>query len=438
MPSRYQLLHEKRAALESEGKEILDLVEQENRDPTDEERVRIKAVYAELDEVKEEIALRDKQREIERAYKPAGDDIASGILNGDGDQETQAGFTGEYAFGEFLSAVAKSYISGGREFDPRLQAAAAGMSSDIPSAGGFLVQKEMTREIWKRTYDVGELLKRIRKIRIGAGLNGIKINAIAETSRATGSRWGGVVGYWLAQGDAKVASAPEFRQIELELKKVAGLCYATDELLADAIALQGVIMTALPEELVFLVEDAIINGTGGGMPTGILNSGAVLSVAKETGQAAATLLYENVLKMWARMWGPSRKNAIWLVDQSIEPQLYSMSLPVGTGGAAVFMPAGGASAAPYATLFNRPIVPFEYGQALGTVGDIMLIDPTQFLLIEKAGIEAASSMHVRFTTDEMAFRFVYRVDGMPLWNSALTPKSGGDTLSPFITLAARA
>ena len=57
------------------------------------------------------------------------------------------------------------------------------------------------------------------------------------------------------------------------------------------------------------------------------------------------------------------------------------------------------------------------------------------MTITKGGMQAASSIHVQFVTDETAFRFVLRLDGQPLWHSALTPYKGSDTLSPFVTVA---
>jgi HK97 family phage major capsid protein len=174
------------------------------------------------------------------------------------------------------------------------------------------------------------------------------------------------------------------------------------------------------------------------MAKGLLASGATISVAKETGQGADTIVSQNIMKMWARMWGRSRRNAIWLYEQSCEPQLMQMTIGVGTGGALVFTPPGGLSAAPYATIFGRPAIPHESCKVVGDNGDLILIDPTEYQMIEKGGIQSASSIHVAFTTGEQLFRFTYRVDGQPLWNSALTPKSGGDTLSPYVTLAARA
>jgi len=118
--------------------------------------------------------------------------------------------------------------------------------------------------------------------------------------------------------------------------------------------------------------------------------------------------------------------------------LMTMTIDVGTGGLPVYLPPGGASAAPYGTIFGRPAFVHESCDNLGDVGDIMLIDPSQYQMIEKGGMQSASSIHVRFLEGETVFRFIYRVDGQPMWNSALTPANDGNDVSPFINLAARA
>jgi HK97 family phage major capsid protein len=264
------------------------------------------------------------------------------------------------------------------------------------------------------------------------------MNGVDETSRAS-TRSGGVLGYWLDEAGQKTPSKPKFRQIELTLHKLIGLCYATDELLLDATALEAFIRKAFAAEFGFLLDDAIIRGTGAGMPLGILNSGSLVTIAKEAGQAADTVMWENIVKMYSRIFPQSRQNALWYINQQVETQLMNMSMPVGTGGVPVYMPAGGASAAPYATLFGRPVVPIEQGSALGDVGDIIFADPSGYILGEKGGIESAMSIHVRFNYDESVFRFVMRVDGQPERATPLTPYKGGSgaTLSHFVTLAAR-
>ena len=130
-------------------------------------------------------------------------------------------------------------------------------------------------------------------------------------------------------------------------------------------------------------------------------------------------------------------NSVWLINQNIQPQLFTMSLAVGTGGVPVYMPAGGLSGQPYGTLFGRPVIAIEQAATLGTVGDIIFADLGGYILAEKGGIESAMSIHVKFDYDESVFRFVMRVDGQPERASALTPYKGSDTLSHFVALATR-
>jgi HK97 family phage major capsid protein len=342
------------------------------------------------------------------------------------------------SFGEQLLAV-KAAGTPGTSRDERLYAIkATGLNEGVSSDGGFLVQQDFSSELLKRTYAMGEIASRVRKMQISANANGMKINAIDETSRANGSRWGGVQVYWEAEAAQTTASKPKFRQMVLDLKKLMGLCYATDELQADATALESVIMQAFPEEFVYKVEDGVIRGTGAGQMHGILGSGALVSVTKETGQAADTVVYANVRKMWSRLWRPSRRNAVWFVNQDVEEQLETMSVPIGTGGVPVFLPPGGVSTNQYSTLYGRPVIAIEQADTVGDQGDIMLLDLSQYLVAEKGGLQTASSIHVMFLYGENTFRFTYRVDGQPLWNTYLTPANSSNTLAPFITLDARA
>ena len=344
------------------------------------------------------------------------------------------------SFGEQMSAIMVAGSPGGST-DPRLriQSAATGLGETVSSDGGFLVQTDFSNELLKQVFETGILASRCRKIQISGNSNGIKIPGVDETSRAS-TRSGGVLAYWKDEAAAKTASKPKFRMIELSLKKLIGLCYATDELLSDSTALEGYIKQAFIDEFGFQIDDAIINGTGAGMPLGVLNSGSLVSVGAEVGQAASTVIAENVINMYSRIFATSRPNAVWLINQNIEPQLFTMSLAVGTGGVPIYMPAGGLSGQPYGTLFGRPVIAIEQAATLGTVGDIMFGDfGNGYVLAEKGGIQSDMSIHVQFLYDESVFRFVLRVDGQPVRASALTPYKGGAsyTQSHFIALATR-
>ncbi len=335
-------------------------------------------------------------------------------------------------FGEQLLAAYRAAAPGGK-IDERLTTrAASGLNETNPSDGGFLVQQDFVTELLKRTYETGILASRVKKIPISTNANGMKINAVDEDSRANGSRWGGVQTYWEGEADELTGSKPKFRQLELSLKKLTGLCYATDELLQDAAALEAVIRQAFAEEFGFKIDDAILDGSGEGEPLGILNSGAIVKVEKEKDQTDI-ITVENLIKMWNRLWARSRANAVWYINQELEPYLYTLKL----GDKPVYIPAGGLSEKPYGTLFGRPVIPLEQCNAAGEVGDIILADIGQYLLIDKGGVKAASSIHVRFLYDESVFRFIYRVDGKPIWNKPLSPYKGSASVSPFVTLAKR-
>ena len=344
-------------------------------------------------------------------------------------------------FGDQLGAVKQATLTQGRECAPRLKALnvkATGMGELIGSEGGFLLEPAFAAELLKPLHDTGPFSSRAARLPIGPNANGVTVRAIDETSRATGSRWGGIRGYRLAEAGTKTPSFPTFKLIELRLKKYAVLCYATDELLQDTTALGGIISQGAAEELDFMINDDILNGVGTAGPLGILQSPALVSVAKEAGQLADTLLIENIFKMWARMHPRSKSNAVWYINTDVTPQLYAMSLSVGTGGMPMYMAPGSLPNAPSGALLGRPVVETEFNATLGDKGDVLLADLSQYAMIDR-DVQAATSIHVQFTTDETAFRFVYRCDGQPKIAAPLTPYKGtGNTLSPFVTLDARA
>lgn len=356
------------------------------------------------------------------------------------------------SLGEQLQAVAAAGANTGTPPDKRLiwqpggmdyRATPSGANEAIPSEGGFLVQQDYSTELLNLMHELGEVMNRVRRIPISANSNGIKLPAIDETSRANGSRFGGVLSYWANEADTVTATKPKFREMDLRLNKLLGIAYATEELLADSAALEAVLRQAFAEEMTFKVEDAIINGDGSGKPLGILNSGALVSITPESGQAVATVRTENILKMWARMPIRSRKSAVWVINQDVEPSLWTLTNPPNgaTAGSATLLlyslPGVNGNDSPFGLLLGRPVIPIEYSASVGTVGDIILFDPQQYVMIDKNGLAAAASMHVRFLYEEMTFRFTFRVDGQPVWRKPVTPFKGSNTLSPFVALATR-
>ena len=344
------------------------------------------------------------------------------------------------SFGEQLQAIAFAQTNKDLPRDGRLvYRAPTGANVGVPSEGGFLVQQDFSTSLLQLSHEVGLLASRTTNLPISENSNGIKLPAVDETSRATGSRWGGIQVYMAAEADTVTATKPKFREIELSLNKMMGLGYVTDEILKDAAALEAILKQGFAEEIAYKTDDLIINGTGSGQPLGFLNAGSLITVDAESGQAASTLVAMNVLNMYARLTTRAMRNAVWLTTQECLPQLWTMVMP--GSNVIMYQPPGLngniEANAPYGTLLGRPIMLLEQVGQLGTAGDLILADLSAYLMIDKDGVNTAESMHVRFLYDEMVFRITYRLDGQPAVHTPLTPANGGPTQSPFVALAAR-
>ena len=422
-----QELRKRRGEIASRMKELVrEGISDETREEFDKLEAESKTVVGDIRRLE---SLDVEEREL--AQPAPTNDPTPGLEIGDGPEDRK--FT---SFGEQLQAVHRAQVSGYR--DPRLaeERAVSGHSEGVPADGGFLVQSDFAAGIFKHAHDASVFFPRCQNTPVQG--NGLTINVVDESSRAAGSRWGGVLAYWKPEAGTATAQEVKLAQIELKLRKLIAIAYATDELLEDTSALGPMISQAFAEEIAFMVDDALFRGDGAAMPLGIINSPCFVSQAIESGQDADTLVFENLVNMWALLPPRSQQNAVWQIPQDAIPQLMLMTLDIGTAGVPVYLPPGGASGAPYGTIFGRPVIVNEFSAALGDANDVTLADWSQYQVITKGGLKAANSAHVKFAEDEMAFRFTYRVDGQPLWKSAVTPFKSSNDISPFIGLAERA
>ena len=445
MVDRIKGLRQRKADLVTEADELLD--KQAGEDGlTEDQDTRYGEIETELKTVNASIEREERLMDERRSMEAVADLSADTV--GEADDKLPAAAKKEVekfaSFGEFLQSVATAGMSDDTSgaTDRRLiWGAATGAGEAVPSDGGFLVQQDHNTSLLNLMHEGGELMKRVNRIPISANSNGIKLPAIDATSRADGSRFGAVRAFWAAENVSPTAARPKFREMDLRLNKLFGLGYVTDELLADSTALEAVMSQAFIEELTFKAEDSIVNGTGAGQMLGILNSGAVIEIAKESGQAGATVVVANVLNMFARLSRRSVASSVWLINQDILPQLWQMTIGSGTAVTLVYAAPGQGTQAqnnPHGTLMGRPVVPVEFCATLGTAGDIILADLSQYVMIDKGGVQTDSSMHVRFINDEMTFRWITRLDGQPVPTAPLTPFKGTISTSPFLSLALRA
>ena len=306
-------------------------------------------------------------------------------------------------------------------------------SSVIPADGGFLIPEVLRAEILSQALENSIVRPRARIIPMDSLR--VPVPMVDSTSNVS-SVFGGVICYWVEEGAAATETSASFGQLVLNANELTGYAEVPNNLLMDAPAFGAYFNQVFPQAMAWYEDDAFIDGTGVGQPEGFLNCPATVVVSKESGQAANTIVWENIVKMYSRMLPSSHANAVWIVSPDTFPELATMALSVGTGGSAIWLQNG--QDGPPMTILGRPVIVSEKVETLGAQGDVTYCDLSYYLVGDRQSMTATSSPHFKFSTNKTAFKIVERVDGKVWIQSAISPKNGGSTLSPYVQLAVRA
>ena len=341
------------------------------------------------------------------------------------------------SFGDFAVAVTQAAIPG-RALDERLAINAAVPSTygneAVGADGGFAVPPEYRSEIMQAVNSEQSLFSRTDQIPISS--NSLKMPVDETTDWQTS---GGITVAWEDEVSQLAGSKPELKLAEWNARKITALVEVSDDLLEDAPAMDAYIRRRAPAKVSFAVDLSIVRGNGVGRPLGFLESPALVTVAKEGSQAADTIVRENINKMYQRFPAANLSNAIWIANQDIMAELEDLQF-VGTESPhPLFIPTGGLSSAPFDRLKGRPVVYHQAASTLGDLGDLSLVDMSQYAtVLKRGGVKVDTSMHLYFDANAMAFRFILRVGGHPWLSAPIQPRTGSNTMSPFVTLAERA
>ena len=316
--------------------------------------------------------------------------------------------------------------------------AVLGSNEGTGADGGFAIQTDFAGVILESALERNSLLQRLDRYTVSSGANSMRW-VMADETDISKSVFGGVQMYWAAEGGTVPATRPKMREVKLDLEKMMGLAYCTEEMMEDAAFMSGFFSTAFSLAADELLTGAVIGGDGVGKPLGYLNSPALVTVAKETSQAAGTFVGNNAVKMLARAMPKNRDRLVWLMHPDMEEQLPALSITSSDGSASKFLwdPEGGIRNFDTQRILGKPVIFDQNCATPGAVGDVMLVDPFQYILLSKGTIKQNWSMHVEFLTDQMCFRVVFRCNGTPKVNSPLTIKNSTKTRSPFVALADR-
>lgn len=303
-----------------------------------------------------------------------------------------------------------------------------------PSDGGFLVPETLRAELLRVSLETAVVRSRARVIPMDALR--VPFPTIDATSHASNVH-GGVTGYWTEESAVLTESQATFGRVVLQANKLTAYAEVPNELFAESIiSFAAFVEQVYPEAIAWFEDIGFFNGSGAGEPLGFLRAAAAVETAKEGGQPADTIVWENIVKMYARMLPTSLGRCQWIANIDTFPQLATMSLSVGTGGSAIWLNNG--TAGPPMTILGRPVVFTEKAPTVGDAGDINLVDFSYYLIGDRQSMTGMTSPHYKFPTDQTAIRFTQRVDGRPWITNAITPQTGTNTLSPFVKIAARA
>ena len=359
----------------------------------------------------------------------------------------------EYGFkgsGHFFSDVVKFFGSQGNtvsepmqklfEKSGKVKGEPTGLGTADEFEGGILVPETISDRIFELTLTEGINNFYSQTDQRQTSGNNLKINGIRKDGFSEDQIAAGVQAYWGDEADQYTPSSIRFELIELDLKKLMVLVYATDEQMEDAsVSTQGIIERQAATAINYKTNESLLIGSGAGKPLGFLNAPSLVVIEKESGQADNTILHRNLNKMFFRMPVNFRNGAIWIVSPEVEEILPFVTFNDQTGASQrpVYMPPGGLTSQPFGTLYGRPVIPSQFARTLGQLGDISFVNWSQYLTLNKTNnrIKSSSSLHVRFLYDEVAFKFSWRLGGMPAWPRAIQSRNDPTRLSsPFIAL----
>ena len=309
--------------------------------------------------------------------------------------------------------------------------------SEVPADGGFLIPEVLRSQILQVALESAVVRPRAQVIPMDSLR--VPIPMIDVTSNVS-SVFGGVVCYWTEEAAQLVESQAAFGRVVLDAKKLTGYAEVPNELLADAPAFGSFFDTIFPRAIAWFEDIAFMTGTGVGEPLGFVNCPASVQVSAQSGQATKTIVWENLVGMYARMLPTALGSAVWIASIDTFPELATMALSVGTGGGPVWMGnyTNPGTDTPPVSILGRPVYFTEKTPPLGTTGDISFVDFSYYLIGDRQMMQSMSSEHYKFQNDKTAFRVIERCDGRPWIQSAITPHNNStNTLTPFVQLASR-
>jgi HK97 family phage major capsid protein len=334
---------------------------------------------------------------------------------------------GEFAKDVAAAAPGRPGRSGPGE---RLRQLQNSFGTDVPSDGGFLLPEEWRSDMVLASLEHSVI--RPKAIVLPSAAPVLHIPFADDTTHAT-TVLGGITGGWGDEGALTAESSAKFGDLALGSEKLSGYSTAPNELVADSGAHGVFIRETWPMGIGWFEDQGFLNGSGAGEPLGIVSAPCKIDVTRGT---ASTVKQADVLAMLTRLLPQSFRRCEWAASPDVLTQLLGDFVNFGSATTGVAAPTSWLQSDPVAgwTLLGRPLNITEHVPALGTAGDLVLYDPTMFVIMDHLVMALAASAHASFSSDKTQFRIVSRLGGRMWPQSAVTPRNASATVSPVVRL----
>jgi len=302
------------------------------------------------------------------------------------------------------------------------------LSMGVGSEGGLLVPDKWREEILMVAPEEEVVLPRATVIPAGSPPDA-KEHFPALTQGANGVL-GGLTFGWIAEGGSKPETDYALEDAELEPREYAATVVVTDKLLRNSAAAGAFLRRMLNLGIAQNRDAAFLTGDGVGKPLGVLHSSnpAKLDVTRD---GAGLIDFPDIVSMYSALLASSVGRAVWVAHQTTLPELITIA---DAAGNSIWIQGNAEKSIPPA-LMGIPVVVTGRNAALGTRGDLALIDFSYYLVKFGSGPFVGASEHVYYTSNKTVVKAFGNVDGQPWLSAPLTLDDGATQASPFVVLS---
>lgn len=299
------------------------------------------------------------------------------------------------------------------------------LSMDSDPAGGYLVPEKWIPSILKVASEDGIVRPKATIIPAGSPPDAeLNIPLLNQAGATEYHMFSGVWFQWTNEGGPKPDKEPEFDSIKLAPEEYSASTILTDKIIRNAPALESFVKALYTRAQVAFEDTYFLTGTGVTQPLGFINSPAYIQETR-TGPG---IVFADIIQILTRIIPGG--NYEWVISRSAYADIVGL---VDAGNHSIFITGDATKKVPD-SLMGYPIKWTFRVPALGTMGDISLVDLSYYLIKDGFGPAFDTSKHVYFVSNKTVLKMFANVDGQPWLSGPITAEDGATTISPFVGL----